>query len=158
MKGGMGALGLSLYVLAQVANPYRPELRDEGTAQGRVGALNCTGAGISCSVTAGVGTINVAGGGGSGNLVEASIDFGATGDTTASVVITGQSWVSTSSVIVCSPTMLATADRADGAEDAVIEGLTVAAHSRIAGTGFTVTAAPYQGRAYGAFKVHCAGA
>jgi hypothetical protein len=60
----LGIFGLSLYVLAQVVNPYRLDLRDEGTSQGRISALNCTGAGVACSVSAGVGTVNVEGGGG----------------------------------------------------------------------------------------------
>jgi hypothetical protein len=96
-------------------------------------------------------------GSGGGNLVEVDIDFGAGGNTNANTVVTGQSWVTASSKILCTPTMLATSTRAEGAEDAILEGLTVAVYSRVAGTGFTVAAAAYQGRAYGTFKVHCSG-
>lgn len=39
-------------------------LQDEGSNQGRVQILNCTGTGIACSKTGVTGTINVAGGGG----------------------------------------------------------------------------------------------
>lgn len=96
------------------------------------------------------------GGGGAGNFAEVDIDFGA-GDELVTVVVTGQTWVSGTSRIVCSPTMLATSTRLEGEEDAVAEGLTLAVHSRVAGVGFSITAAPRQGYAYGVFKVHCTG-
>lgn len=97
------------------------------------------------------------GGAGSANVVEVEVDFGASGDTTASTTVTGLTWVGTTSVIVCAPTLFATADRDDGDEDALVENLTVAVHSRVASTGFTVMAHPAQGVAYGKFKVHCTG-
>jgi hypothetical protein len=97
-----------------------------------------------------------AGGGGSANTVEVDVDFGA-GDTTASVVVSGQAWVTATSKIVCSPTLYATSTRAEGAEDAIIEQLHAAPHSRVAATGFTLTvAAPT--RASGVFKFNCTGA
>jgi hypothetical protein len=96
-------------------------------------------------------------GGGGGNFVESEIDFGVDGNTNASLVVTGQAWVTGASTIVCAPTMLSTTSRAEGAEDAIIEGLTVAVHSRVAGTGYTLAAAVKEGRAYGKFKVHCTG-
>jgi len=94
---------------------------------------------------------------GSGNFVESEVDFGTSGNTNVSLVVTGQAWVTSSSKIICSPTMLSTTSRAEGAEDAIIEGLTVAVHSRVAGTGYTLAAAVKEGRAYGKFKVHCTG-
>jgi hypothetical protein len=96
------------------------------------------------------------GGGGGGNFAEVDVAFGA-GDELVTVVVTGQAWVTASSRIVCSPTMLATSTRLEAEEDAVVEGLTLAVHSRVAGAGFSVTAAPRQGYAYGTFKVHCTG-
>lgn len=39
-------------------------VQDEGTPQGRARTLNCTGAGVACSVLAGVATVDVSGGGG----------------------------------------------------------------------------------------------
>jgi hypothetical protein len=53
--------------------------------------------------------------------------------------------------------MLASSTRAEGAEDPIIEALGVAVYSRVAGTGFTIYAAPAVGKAYGVFKVHCLG-
>lgn len=95
--------------------------------------------------------------GGSGNAIEVEVDFGSSGSDTTSLVVTGQTWVTSTSKITCAAALLATADRVEGAEDAVIEGLRVAFHSRVAGTGFTVVAAPQFGRAVGKFKVHCTG-
>lgn len=41
------------------------ELRDEGVSQGNIKKIDCTGAGVTCSRTGVVGTVNVPGGGGS---------------------------------------------------------------------------------------------
>lgn len=97
------------------------------------------------------------GGGGSGNAVQVLVDFGSTGSDITSTVVTGQTWVALTSRISCSPTMISTVSRIEGSEDAVIEGLTVATHSKVVGTGFTVTAAPAVGMAYGIFKIDCIG-
>lgn len=110
--------------------------------------LTCNGTTCSCATPSG--------GGGSGNFVEVDIDFGA-GAPLATAVVTGQTWVSGSTRIVCAPTMVATSTRAEGEDDAVAERLVVATHSRVAGVGFTVVAAPSKGLAYGVFKVHCTG-
>jgi hypothetical protein len=76
----------------------------------------------------------------------------------ASTVVTGQAWVTATSKIVCAPTMLATANRDEGAEDAIIEGLVAAVHSRVASTGFTVSV--YANSTHGTtgvYKIHCTG-
>lgn len=100
-----------------------------------------------------------AGGVGSANTVEVELNFGATGEKIASTVVTGQTWVAAGSEIICSPTMLATADRLEGAEDAVIEGLVVAVHTRVVSIGFTVTGAIQgPGLTFGRHLVHCTGA
>lgn len=104
------------------------------------------------------GTDQTGGGGGSANVVEVEVDFGAAGNTNAAVVVTGQAWVTATSKIVCAPTLLGTADRAEGAEDAIIEGVTASFHTRVVGTGFTVAAAARQGRFYGRIAIHCHGA
>lgn len=98
-----------------------------------------------------------AGGGGGGNALEATLDFGAAGAPTASVVVTGQAWVSGTSKIVCAPTLFASADRVEGEEDAVLEGLVLAAHTRVVATGFTITGSVREGMAFGRFTVHCVG-
>lgn len=97
------------------------------------------------------------GAGGGGNGAAVTVDFGAAGNDTATVIVTGQAWVSGTSIIVCAPTLLATADRVDGEEDALLEGLTVVVSERVAGTGFTVSAQPAHGKAIGKFLIHCLG-
>ncbi len=97
------------------------------------------------------------GGSGGGRYTAVLLDFGATeSDDVASTTVTGQTWVTANSRIMCAPTMHATSSRAEGAEDAVVEGLTVAVHSRVVGTGFTVTAAAREGTT-GVYQVVCSG-
>jgi len=48
-----------------VTNPSLIDIRDEGVSQGRVTALDFTGAGVAASVAGFVGTVNVPGGSGS---------------------------------------------------------------------------------------------
>jgi hypothetical protein len=91
------------------------------------------------------------------NVVEAEVNFGATGAYDATTTITGQAWVSGTSKIICSPTMFSTADRPDGSDDALLDELDVSAYARVAATGFTVKAHAPQ-RAFGRFIVHCTGA
>lgn len=132
---------------------------DESSLLGRTQSVVFVGAGVTCLNTLGIITCTIAGGSGSANVVEAEVDFGASpGKDTASVVVTGQAWVTTTSVIVCQVTMTSTADRADGAEDAVIEGITVTFSTRVLATGFTLVASPALGNAVGKYKVHCTGA
>ena len=134
-------------------------LQDEGTIQGAISTLNCVGAGVACTRVGAVGTATIAGGGaGSANVVAVTIDFGV-GSTTALTVVTGQAWVTGTSVIVCSPTLMITADRiTEGQEDALIEVLTVTPYARVVGTGFTVAAHPAHGWAFHKFLIHCTGA
>lgn len=97
------------------------------------------------------------GGAGSANAIEVTVDFGSGGSDLASTVVTGQGWVTGTSAIACAPTMKATASRAEGAEDAVAEGLIAAIHSRVAATGFTLVAGPRFGRAIGQYIFDCTG-
>lgn len=97
------------------------------------------------------------GGAGSSNFVEVEVDFGASGNDTASTTVTGQSWVTGTSKVLCTPTMLSTTDRDEGAEDVLIEDIDVAIHTRVVSTGFTVTAHAGQGITFGKFKFHCTG-
>jgi len=94
--------------------------------------------------------------GGGGNFVSVDVDFTATTSDMASTVVTGATWVTATSKIICSPTLLATASRGEGAEDVLLEGIEAAIHSRVAGTGFTLTAHAPSG-ANGIFTFHCTG-
>lgn len=120
---------------------------------------DCQGAGKAVTYTASTNTFGcntISGGGGSGNFVAVDVDF-AGGNTNASTVVTGQAWVTSASIIQCSPSMIATSSRAEGSEDAVLEGLAAAVHSRSAGVGFTLSAAPRLGSALGVYTFFCSG-
>lgn len=144
--------------LAQTTSVPGVQLQDEGTSQGQVTKVNCVGTTVACTKSGATGTITVTGGVGSANTASATVDFGSTGQTNASVVVTGQAWVTITSIIVCAPTLLAGTSRTEGQEDAVIEGLTVSISTRVAATGFTVDAAIREGTAIGTFVIHCTGA
>ena len=83
-----------------------------------------------------VGPLGTGGGGGGGSGGTATLSFGASGSTSASVTVTGQAWVTGSNAIVCT-----VADDAR-AEDAAIEGLTLAVANQVAGDGFDIIGAP----------------
>ena len=149
----------TVYSCSTVVTQAYTTVEDEGGALTQRTNLNFTGSGVSCVDSGGKTVCTISGGGaGSANVVEATVDFGATGDTTASVVVTGQAWVTGTSNIVCAPTLLATTDRSEGMEDAVVEEIVVAVHTRVAATGFTITAGSAQGRAIGKYIIHCTGA
>ena len=89
-----------------------------------------------------------------GGTVDATVDFGTAGNFDASVVVTSQVSVTATSQIICNPTMMVTADRPDGSDDALLDELTALVYARSAGVGFTVKAhAP--NRAFGKFIVQC---
>lgn len=95
-------------------------------------------------------------GGGAGNFAAVTVDFGAAGSDTASTDASA-AWVTGSSTIVCNATTMATADRVDGSEDAMIETLSCTPDTRSAGVGFTVRCNPALFTAFGKFVVHCTG-
>lgn len=138
----------------QVSAPTRVDLRDEGTSQGRVGALNCVGAGITCTVSGDTGTMTIASGG-SANVLETSINFGTSGGLVFSVTITGAAWVTSSSQVLCLP--FGTSADGQTIETYATAGLTTVASNRVAGTGFDLSVySPYG--ATGTFRFHCTGA
>lgn len=154
-------LGLlaSLLLAGGFTSPAGIVILDEAVDLGRVQRLALAGAGVACVNVAGLVTCTIAGGGpGSANVAEVTVDFGVGGDTLVTTTVTGQAWVGGTSKIICSPTLLAVGTRAEGAEDAIIEGLTAAVHTRSVGVGFKLTVAPTTGKAYGQFIFHCTGA
>lgn len=57
----------ALLALALSAQDYPLLLRDEGANLGRVGTVNCVGAGVACTLSKGVWTLSVTGGGSGGS-------------------------------------------------------------------------------------------
>lgn len=85
-------------------------------------------------------TTAAAAGGGGVNKVQATVDFGfATGNEgdIASVTVTA-TWVTATSIIVCTPAGVTTADH--DPEDYVIEGIAAYPINIVAGTGFDIVA------------------
>jgi len=74
-------------------------IQDEGIAQGRARTLNCTGAGITCSVSAGTATINATGGSGTFTVTEVELDFGSTATAYANFSVTDAAVTATSKLL-----------------------------------------------------------
>lgn len=136
-------------------------VQDDSVDQTQRSKLNLksgTNVTVTCADNAGADSSDctIAASSGSGNSVEAEVDFGAAPGLTVKNKAVAAAWVLTTSRIVCVPTMFSTADRADGAEDAIIEQLHCAPKLVADGIGFTVSChAPMM--ATGKFKVHCLG-
>lgn len=91
-------------------------------------------------------TVYGAGGGGGGNAFQATVDFGTTGDTDATVTVTGLSWILTTSIIVCTVV----------GEDAAVQSIQAYATHIIDATGCDIVAHAPEG-ADGTFTVNCIG-
>jgi hypothetical protein len=87
--------------------------------------------------------------------VEVTVDFGASSNETFNAVttVTGQSWVSVTSIIVAQ-IFGVTADHDE--EDGLIEDIAVTIQNRSLGVGFDVYAHAPNGT-FGTYKVHCIG-
>jgi len=79
---------------AQVTNPARIDVQEEGVSQGRVGRINCVGSALLCSVAGGVGTFTV-----SAPTLSGTNDFTGTNNLTSTVKVyqtsthTGNNWL-----------------------------------------------------------------
>jgi len=94
----------------------------------------------------------------SGNLVQATVDFGSNSgpitreyDATVAVVA---DWVTATSIILCSIAGVATAQH--GPQDGLVEGLTAQAEDLTPGIGFTLHAYSPKG-SYGNYVFNCVG-
>ncbi len=141
--------------LAQVTNPSTFELREEGASQGRSRVFNCVGANITCTMASGIATVTVSGVGGSANTVEVSLSLGTEMGLFYSTTITGQAWVSSSSVIACS--MFGTTADGQTPETIAVAGIVPTVSDRVAGTGFNLNIYNPNG-ATGTVRAHCTGA
>lgn len=129
-------------------------LQDEGSTQGQITTINLTGSGVSCSKSGAVGTCNVSAGG-SGNTVEVTISFGSSALDQKTTTVTGQTWVTSSSVINCGifgKTVVGDND----SEDPAVEELQVQTSNRVVGTGFDLIASSPM-PVVGTFYAHCFG-
>lgn len=130
------------------------QFQDEGVNAGTSGGVltvDFVGAGVTASESAGTLTVTIPGGSGGGNAVRVEVDFGSSFTDKASAVVTGQSWVTTSSVIVAHPY----SDAADPDEMYLLD-LKPVVSSLVNGIGFTVTLYS-QPEARGRYYVNCIG-
>lgn len=128
-------------------------VQDDGTPRTQRTTVNFIGSAISCVDNGGTSTTDctVSAGGGSGNFLEISL---AVSGTFTSATITGQAWVTASSVVVCS-SFGTTAD-GNSPETAALASFSTSVSSRVAGTGFTFQVFSPNG-AEGTFRFHCTG-
>jgi len=154
IAAGLVLIGWCTRVSAQGV-AYPPVLiRNEGVDIGRLTrAIDFVGTSVNCVFAAGVGTCTVTGGSGSANMVEASVALTDTGF--FSTTVTGQAWVTATSIIVCSP--LGTTIDGLTPEAVAVGALGVSISSRVAGTGFNVDVFSPNGLT-GTVRVHCTGA
>lgn len=133
------------------------QIQDEGVNLTQRTTLDFVGAGVTCTDTGSKTQCSIpGGGGGGGNAAELAIDLGTggAGGLIFAAIVTGQSWVTSSSVIVCNPF----ATTADGktVEEIVAANLQAVVSNRVAGTGFTLNIFnPYGAR--GIVRFHCIG-
>jgi len=95
--------------------------------------------------------------GGGGNFLQVQVDFGfdmANEGDIARTTVTGQSWVTSGSVILCNPFGGATADH--GPDDVIVEGLVAYAENLVPGVGFDVVVYAPQ-NSWGKFLVNVTG-
>lgn len=94
------------------------------------------------------------------NTVQATVDFGyedgQEGDL-ARATVTGQSWVTAESIIVCSPSGIATSTH--DPEDAAIEGIMAYAENLVSGVGFDIVAKACgdSGSTFGSYAINAMG-
>lgn len=90
------------------------------------------------------------------NLVQIQVDFGFAGaleGDSASAVVTGQAWVTSTSIILCNPAGIATTDH--DPDDVWAERIQAYATALVPGTGFTVIATA---NTWGKYLINCIGA
>ncbi|UOF79746.1 hypothetical protein [Caudoviricetes sp.] len=134
---------------------YNQTIEDEGTPLIQRTNVNFTGTGVSCTDSGGKTVCTISGGGaGPANVVEQSIAITG-GGTFFQSVVTGQTWVSSGSKVVCST--FATSVDGLTVEAITVGALDIAVSDLVAGTGFTINVFSPNGLD-GTIRVHCTGA
>lgn len=152
-------IALTLIALAQTPmnlNQQALMVKSGGVSISPVRAItvNC-GTNVTCTQTGSTWNLSASGGGGGGgNSVEVSVDFTASAYPVLAATVTGQTWVTASSKIICEP--FATDADSQTVETYQVADLSVVAGSRVAGVGFTLYLRNPNG-ATGTFRFHCLG-
>lgn len=129
-------------------------LLDEGSTVGRIQALNCVGATVTCTKSGSTGVVTITGGAGSANGVVVSINLGTSGGLIFSTTVVGQTWVTATSAIACSPF----GTTVDGLtpETVMAAGVQAVTSAYVVGTGFDLTVYSPHG-ATGTYRFGCTG-
>ena len=132
-------------------------IEDEGVARTQRATVNFVGAGVSCVDDGASKTVCTISGGGAGsaNVAEVSLSLGTGMGLYYSTTVTGQAWVTSSSVIVCS--MFGTTADGQTPETIAVAGIVPTVSDRVVGTGFNLNVMNPNG-ATGTVRAHCTGA
>jgi hypothetical protein len=132
-------------------------IEDEAVPRTQRTTVNFTGAGVSCVDDGSSKTVCTISGGGAGsaNVVEVSLSLGTGMGLYYATTVTGQAWVSASSVIACS--MFGTTADGQTPETIAVAGIVPSVSDRVAGTGFNLNVYNPNG-ATGTVRAHCTGA
>lgn len=148
-------VGLACTIVGgQVSAPTTIDIRDEGTSQGRVRAINFVGSSVVAAVSGSTATITVSSGG-AGNFTEVSVNLGTDGNLVYTTTKTGEAWVTGTSKIVCTPN--GTTSDGQTVETYFGADFSWIISNLVAGTGFDLTVYNPNG-ATGTFRFSCTGA
>jgi hypothetical protein len=124
----------------------------------RINGIDCrTGAFTSGQSLVFNGSAIVGGSGGGANFGTSTIDFGSDFTDSGSVVVTGQTWVTSGSHIRAWVQDDSTADSSASEHEFLAASSTFVITDRVVGVGFTIHAYPDPGFAQGDFTVHWEG-
>lgn len=131
-------------------------IEDEAVPRTQRATVNFTGAGVSCVDDGSSKTVcTIAGASGSANVAEVSLSLGTEMGLYYSTTVTGQAWVTSSSVIACS--MFGTTADGQTPETIAVAGIQPTVSDRVVGTGFNLNIYNPNG-ATGTIRAHCTGA
>lgn len=127
---------------------------DEGSALTQRATVNFVGA-VTCVDNSGASRTDCTVSGGSGNAVEVTVTMPSDGSGWAQTVVTGQTWVTSTSKIACQP-FNDGGDSNNTDEVYSLAEFATTTSTRVVSTGFTLTARSSSG-VTGTFKFHCLG-
>lgn len=92
-----------------------------------------------------------------GNYVQTLVDFGPSDSDLAQTTVTGQTWVTANSIIVCGPAAIQSPDHSP--EEYALEGIVAYATNLVPGVGFDVIAKACgdSGTTYGKYYINATG-
>lgn len=129
-------------------------LKDEGTTQGAVTIIDCTGAGIACSRSGATGTLSVAGGG-SVVITEIEIDFDTCGLGAATAKYVCKATVVDAAVSATSKLLITQAgEAATGRQEDENEMDPLVCRGAPAAGQFTLYCSPTRGGVAGKYKIY----